>query len=96
MVIYVDIDNTICHTIGSDYKNSEPRQKQIDKINKLYDTGHEIIYWTARGGHSGINWDELTKMQLHIWGCKYHRIETLKKPSWDMLIDDKTMRIEEM
>ena len=33
MLIYVDIDNTICHTENSDYENSKPRQEQIDKIN---------------------------------------------------------------
>ena len=96
MIIYVDIDNTICNTKNSDYKNSEPRYYQIGKINKLYNEGHEIVYWTARGGTTGINWDELTEMQLDMWGCKYHRIEALKKPSWDLFIDDKTKRIEEI
>ena len=36
MIIYVDIDNTICHTENSDYKNSKTRQEKIDKINKLH------------------------------------------------------------
>ena len=96
MVIYVDIDNTICYTENSDYKNSKPRQEQIDKINKLHDEGHEIIYWTARGGHSGKDWSVLTERQLNKWGCEYTRIETHKKPSSDLLIDDKTKRIEEI
>ena len=96
MIIYVDIDNTICHTENSDYKNSKPRQKQIDKINKLYDGGNEIVYWTARGGHSGINWSDLTRVQLNSWGCKYTRIESQKKPSYDLFICDKTKRIEEI
>ena len=96
MLIYVDIDNTICHTENSDYENSKPRQEQIDKINKLYDEGNEIIYWTARGGTTGINWSKLSKKQLDEWGCKYTRFEFLKKPSWDLFIDDKTKRIEEI
>ena len=96
MIIYVDIDNTICHTENSDYHSSKPRQEQIDKINKLYDEGNEIIYWTARGGTTGINWSKLSKKQLDEWGCKYTRIETQKKPSWDLFIDDKTKRIEEI
>ena len=93
MIIYVDIDGTICHTENSDYENSTPRQEQIDKINKLYDEGNEIIYWTARGGTTGINWSKLSKKQLDEWGCKYTRFEFLKKPSWDLFIDDKTKRI---
>jgi len=96
MIIYVDIDNTICHTENSDYENSKPRQEQIDKINKLYDEGNEIVYWTARGGHSGLDWKLFTKIQIDNWGCKYTRIEKQKKPSWDLLIDDKTKRIEEL
>ena len=96
MIIYVDIDGTICHTENSDYENSTPRQEQIDKINKLYDEGNEIIYWTARGGTTGINWSKISKKQLDEWGCKYTRFEFLKKPSWDLFIDDKTKRIEEI
>ena len=96
MKFVIDIDNTICHTENSDYKNSKPRQEQIDKINKLHNEGHTIIYWTARGGHSGKDWSVLTQRQLDVWGCKYTRIETQKKPSWDLFIDDKTKRIEEI
>ena len=96
MVIYVDIDGTICHTENSNYFNSDARYDQIEKINKLYDKGHEIVYWTARSGHSGKDWSVLTERQLNKWGCKYTRIETQKKPSWDLFIDDKTKRIEEI
>ena len=96
MIIYVDIDNTICSTENSDYNNSKPRYYQIGKINKLYNEGNDIVYWTARGSGSGIDWSELTKKQLDEWKCKYTRIEIQKKPSWDLFIDDKTKRIEEI
>ena len=96
MIIYVDIDGTICNTKNSDYENSKPRYDQIEKINKLHDEGQEIIYWTARGGHSGIDWGVLTRIQLLNWKCKYTRIEEQKKPSYDLFICDKTKRIEEI
>ena len=96
MIIYVDIDNTIRHTENSDYKNSTPRYEQIEKINKLHNEGDEIIYWTARGGHSGIDWSRFTKKQIDNWGCCYTRIEKQKKPSYDLFICDKTKRIEEI
>ena len=48
MKIFVDIDNTICKTKGTDYLKAKPIFKNIDKINKLYNDGHEIIYWTTR------------------------------------------------
>ena len=96
MIIYVDIDGTICYNKNSDYYNSKPRQEQIDKINKLHDEGHEIVYWTARGGTSGKIWPAFTRIQLENWGCKYTRIEQQKKPSYDLFIDDKSKRIEEI
>ena len=96
MIIYVDIDNTICNTENSDYENSSPRYEQIEKINKLHNEGNEIVYWTARGGHSGIDWSRFTKRQIDNWGCCYTRIEKQKKPSYDLFICDKTKRIEEI
>ena len=42
MIVYVDLDNTLCITEGTDYKNSKPIVKRIDHINKYYDEGHNI------------------------------------------------------
>jgi len=92
LLIYVDIDETICNTPSDrDYSKSTPIQEMIDKINSMYDMGHTIVYWTARGFVSKIDFTQLTKKQLKEWGCKYHRIETLAKPHYDILIDDKTI-----
>ena len=65
MKIYVDIDNTICKTNGTDYEGASPIKKNIDKINKLYTEGNEIHYWTARGSVSKINFYDLTNNQLN-------------------------------
>ena len=65
MLIYVDIDDTICTYEGErHYPNAVPIKERIQKINDLYDQGHQIIYWTARGGTTGIDWTELTHNQL--------------------------------
>jgi hypothetical protein len=90
MKIFVDIDNTITITKGSDYINSQPQYDKIKIINDLYDDGHTITYWTARGSASGINHYELTKKQLNDWGVKYHDL-MIGKPSYDIFIDDKTI-----
>ena len=54
-VIYVDIDETICRRetstdfgVTHDYTKAKPIQENINKINKLYDEGHTIVYWTAK------------------------------------------------
>ena len=96
LTIYVDIDNTICETNGSDYINSKPIFSNIEKINKLYDEGHTIIYWTARGAVSKIDHTDLTSSQLKEWGCLFHQLKMNSKPSYDLLICDKTKRIEEI
>jgi hypothetical protein len=98
MRIFVDIDETICVHFGDrlGYKEPTPLMHHIEKINKLYDDGNEITYWTARGSYSGIDYYELTKSQLDNWGCKYHYLSVGEKPAYDLLICDKTKRIEEI
>jgi hypothetical protein len=97
MKIYVDIDETICFYEGErNYPDAIPNTKNIDKINKLYDEGHKITYWSARGSTTEINWFDLTKNQLEKWGCKWHALSVGLKPAYDLLICDKTKRIEEL
>lgn len=94
-IIYVDIDGTICSLV-EDYNFSEPIQSHIDKVNKLYDEGHKIIYYTARGQKTKKDWTELTKKQLVDWGCKHHELIMGHKPHYDLFICDKSIRIEEL
>jgi len=99
MKYVIDIDGTICKNgdcSSCQYEGSTPYLKRIEKINKLYDEGHIIKYFTARGmgrynddsEKAKEKFYELTKMQLDIWGCKYHEL-ILGKPSADYYIDDK-------
>jgi len=101
-IIYVDIDETICHRetsedfgITHDYTKAKPIKENIDKINKLYDEGNTIVYWTARGSRKLLNWRSLTIEQLSQWGAKYHELNT-EKPFYDLFIEDKSIRIEEL
>ena len=94
MIYYVDVDGTICTKTDGDYRTARPYWDRIAKINALYDEGHRIVYWTARGGNSGIDWTDLTHSQLAAWGCKYDQI-MLGKPSYDLWIDDKAINSEE-
>ena len=91
MKIYIDIDETICTKVDDgDYSKAKPIEKNIEMANELYDDGHKITYWTARGSISGIDWEEVTIRQLDEWGCKRHGLE-LTKPSYDLFIDDKVL-----
>jgi len=96
MIIYVDIDDTICFyketTSGEipDYSLALPLMENIKRVNELYENGHTIIYWTARGAVSGIDHTKLTETQLSTWGCKYQQLK-LDKPHFDIFIDDKVL-----
>ena len=98
----VDIDGTICTpTVGRDYHKAEPWQDRIKVLNKLYDEGNYIIYFTARAmgrfsdtplsiasvSAEAVLFD-LTKQQLDDWGVKYHEL-IMGKPHADYFIDDK-------
>tara|TARA_R110000824_G_scaffold78371_1_gene197871 strand:+ start:12017 stop:12343 length:327 start_codon:yes stop_codon:yes gene_type:complete len=100
----IDIDGTICHhkNPGSCYKDGTPIKKRINALNKLYDKGHHVTYFTARGmGRHSNNaklaeeeFRELTEYQLKQWKCKYHEL-FLGKPAGDIYIDDKGIKDEE-
>ena len=106
-VALVDIDETICfYPNKRQYDLAEPNQENVNKINKLYDEGWRIIYWTARGGSekskkAGRCYYDFTWNQLESWGCKFHDLSTGTKgkhvkPPYDLVIDDKAKRIEEI
>ena len=92
MKIFVDIDETIAHYDGvvRKYQNAQPIHQNIEKVNRMYDSGHTITMWTARGTETGIDHTELTKKQLSDWGVRYHFLK-FGKPSYDLFIDDRNL-----
>ena len=95
-IICFDLDNTLCKTLKSNYHKSTPIKKNINILNKLYESGYVIKIFTSRFmGRSrdkssiakkiGYN---LTLKQLKKWNVKYHKL-ILGKPSYDLIIDDK-------
>lgn len=95
MIIYVDIDDTICYYTdkdkdSKDYTKAEPDFNRINIVNSLYDKGHTIIMWTARGTVTKICWLQTTTEQLKLWGVKFTELK-FGKPAFDLLIDDKAL-----
>jgi len=91
MLYYVDIDDTICaKSEDLDYSKARPYPDRIRIINELYDLGHRIVYWTARGTVTGIDWRQTTEKQFAEWGVKYHELK-FEKPAYDLFIDDKNI-----
>ena len=103
-IIYIDIDGCICTTnydtkdfrdIEASYINEEPFLDRIECINELFDAGHYIVYWTARGCKSGLDMTNITKTQLKRWGAKYSELQVGNKPHFDMYICDKSWNSED-
>lgn len=99
MKIFVDIDDTICYYESTEkkknmeYNKAIPYKERIEKINKLYDEGNEIIYWTARGTVTQKLWFNTTYQQLKDWNCRFHELR-MGKPNYDLFIDDKNINSE--
>ena len=90
MVYCFDLDNTLCATPSSKkYSEAVPYWSVINHINSLYEKGHTIKIFTARGSGSGKNWHALTLQQLDQWGVKYNELIDKGKPSYALLVDDK-------
>lgn len=103
----VDVDGTICNAplkLGSyDYPNAVPIQPVIDRINELFDAGHIIIIFTARGMRTyGGDVAAITESVLPVlveWlakhNVKYNEIHVGKPwgPS-PIYVDDRCMSVK--
>ena len=88
--ILIDIDGTIC-TEERTFERplAKPLPNAKEKINALYDAGHTIIFWTARG------WEQykVTEKWLKDNNFKYHQI-LMGKPQATIFIDDRARKFE--
>lgn len=97
----VDIDDTITlWDDNRDYENFKPDVTMVQIINELYEQGHHITLYTARGmksvGPGRIATDIVPSLvkNLEKIGVKYHELMT-HKPLYDWIIDDKSMNPQE-
>jgi hypothetical protein len=103
-VAFVDVDETLCHYEGERiYELALPDSDAIAKVNLLYERGWKIVIWTARGSSRPNDRQrldrlrQLTEEQLISWGLKFHELLLGdNKPLFDLIIDDRAKRIEEL
>lgn len=78
----VNIDK-ISITKHGDYLKSRPIIDKIEELNKLYEEGHDIHYWTNRGiNNISKSYHFLTYRQLHEWKVNYCSI-SIGKPTFN-------------
>lgn len=85
----VDIDGVIAGIVpDNDYTRSAPMRENIEAVRRLHAAGHEIILFTARGSLTGLDWFEVTSVQMRAWGVPYDELR-FGKPAASFYIDDK-------
>lgn len=97
----IDVDDCVTEWNNDrDYVNFKPDIVMVTMINKLYDEGHHITLYTARGMKSvgpGRIASEIVPSLLQNLaniGLRFHELLT-HKPVYDWIIDDKAMRPDE-
>lgn len=74
-IFIVDIDGTICEHVDNEegqekMRDAKPFGESIAMVNRLYDEGHYICFFTARTDEHR----EATEDWLKQHGVKYHRV----------------------
>lgn len=93
----VDLDGVLCEQREDmQYQHASPYWDMIEKVNWLHGAGHEITIWSGRGSGTGEDWEEATRRQLEDWGVEYDRLSVGEKPVYDVLVDDRAIRPEEL
>ena len=85
---FIDIDGVLCTDTRGDYYYAARDEDACEAVRELYDEGHKIVLWTARGATTGHDWRKLTTQQLASWGVPYHELR-MDKPHYDFIVDDK-------
>lgn len=96
LTFVVDVDGVVASLApGNDYALCGPLTGTIEIVNRLYDQGHTIIMFTARGSATGLDWSEVTRKQFGEWGLKYHELR-FGKPAGDYYLDDRLISLSEL
>lgn len=99
--LVVDIDDTISSTTNRDWENAIPNTQLINKLNRLFNEGWEIHYYTARGNvsfNSRAEADNYYRPIIENW-FKKHNVKytalSFNKILAAYYIDDKAIRPDE-
>lgn len=92
MIYVIDLDKTLVD--GPNYLECKAISGRVEKVNELYDAGHTIIVYTARGATTGMNWFHVTYDLLTRIGLKYTELR-MGKFNYDVWVDDKAINDKE-
>lgn len=87
IIVAIDMDGVLCENGGytdEQFMNRKPLLNNIKKINKLHDSKHYIIIYTARRSSVRV----ITEHWLQKYNVDYD-IVVMDKLRFDMYIDEK-------
>lgn len=91
-----DIDGVLAAlTPDNNYHAALPLSENIRLVNALYERGHCILLFTARGSTTGLDWRAVTEAQMAEWGVKYHTL-LFGKPAADYYVDDRLLSLDDV
>ena len=96
--VVFDLDGCLCSQTDGDYEKAKPIEEAIDLVNRLHDSGHEVVIHTSRfmgrsKGEVARAYNEgftFTQQQLRAWGVRYHLL-VMGKPAADLVVDDRSV-----
>ena len=101
MIYCFDLDGTLVTNTEDEngnmhYTEAKPIPEAINRLIKLYESGHKIIIQTARGSKTKkfAEYTKLTEDHLEKFGIPYHQLIVGYKPSADLYIDDKAINVK--
>lgn len=78
MKVFVNINSITSYHLNLenefDYKSFKPKYHCIEKINKMYDNGDEIVYLVPKELNYGVDWEDFLFKKLVEWGCSFNDI----------------------
>jgi CMP-N,N'-diacetyllegionaminic acid synthase len=88
-----DLDGVLATLVpGNNYREAEPYAPAITLANRLHDAGNRIVVFTARGGKTGLDWEDVTRDQLRRWGVHHDELRFGKPPA-DYYVDDRMISL---
>ena len=86
----IDIDGTVLtQQKPGEWEKCEPLPGALNFVNRLYDEGHQVVFYTSRN----FKYMQQTHEQLRKFGFKYHHLD-MGKPHGDIIIDDRAVRFQ--
>ncbi|MBW2674928.1 MAG: hypothetical protein JRD89_16195 [Deltaproteobacteria bacterium] len=91
--IVIDLDGTILEERVLDEKHlAKPLPLAVKMVNRIIAEGHEVVIYTSRPQEM----DALTERQLRGIGIDVNLVGlVMDKPKWDIVIDNRAVRLED-